>query len=186
MIRIVDTEEIGKFQRPHALKGELNAVIDIDPVFFSDGNPAIVEVDGILVPFYATGVRRKGSSACLIKLDGVDSEKEARSFVNAPIRAMRSQLAQYEPEEEEEGEGAYAEELVGYTITDSEAGEIGKVVDLDLSTENALFVVESPEEETIYIPIADDLIEGIDEKKHIIEMTLPDGLISINTKQKQP
>ncbi len=99
---------------------------------------------------------------------------------------MRSQLAQYEPEEEEEGEGAYAEELVGYTITDSEAGEIGKVVDLDLSTENALFVVESPEEETIYIPIADDLIEGIDEEKHIIEMTLPDGLISINTKQKQP
>lgn len=185
MIRIEDTVEIGKFQRPHALKGELNAVIDVDPVFLSDGNPAIVEIDGILVPFYAESVRRKGSSACLIKLDGVDSENEARCFVNAPIRAMRDQLAGYEPEDEEDAEGAYAEDLVGYKILDTEAGEIGTVVDLDLSTENALFVVESPDKETIYIPIADDLIEGIDEEKHYIEMTLPEGLVSINTKQKQ-
>ncbi len=184
MIRFEDTEEIGKFQRPHALKGELNAVIDVDPVFLSDGNPAIVEIDGILVPFYATGVRQKGSSACLVKLDGVDSEKDARSFVNAPIRAMRSQLARYETEEEEEGKGSYAEDLVGFTITDSDAGEVGRIVDLDLSTENALFVVENTDGETIYIPIADDLIEEIDEEKHNIEMTLPEGLVTINTKQK--
>lgn len=184
MIRIEDTEEIGKFQRPHALKGELNAVLDVDPVFLADGNPAIVDIDGILVPFYATGVRRKGASACLVKLDGIDSEEDARSFVNAPIRAMRYQLSKYESEDEEEGEGAYAEDLVGYSIIDSDAGLIGTVVDLDLSTENALFVVESPDKETVYIPIADDLIEEIDEEKHNLVMILPEGLVTINTKQK--
>lgn len=184
MIRIEDTVEIGKFQRPHALRGELNAVIDVDPVFLSDGNPAIVEIDGILVPFYADSVRRKGASSCLVKLDGIDSEKEARKFVNVPIRIMRDQLALYESEEEEEGEGAYAEDLVGYSIIDSGSGEIGIVVDVDLSTENALFVVESPDKEVIYIPVANELIEGIDEEKHCIEMMLPEGLVSLNFKQK--
>ena len=36
MIKEEDTIKIGKFQKTHALKGELNALLDIDPEYFTD------------------------------------------------------------------------------------------------------------------------------------------------------
>ena len=75
MIKEEDTLIIGKFQKTHALKGELNAIIDIDPECFVEGKPLIVEIDGILVPFYVDTYRKKGSLSILIKLDGIESEE---------------------------------------------------------------------------------------------------------------
>ena len=34
--------EIGKFQRTHALKGELNAILDVPEDYVEDGNPLVV------------------------------------------------------------------------------------------------------------------------------------------------
>ncbi len=61
MIKKEDIVEIGKFQKTHALKGELNALLDIDGDYAADGNALVVAVDGIYVPFYAESVRPKGS-----------------------------------------------------------------------------------------------------------------------------
>ena len=82
MIREEDLFPIGKLQKTHALKGELNAVLDIDEDFIDEDYPLIIDLDGIFVPFYTESWRPKGSSACLLKLEGVDNEGEARKFVN--------------------------------------------------------------------------------------------------------
>lgn len=181
MIERAETTKIGKFQRTHALKGELNAIFDIDPaLFLEDGRPVIVEMDGILVPFFLHGVRTKGSTSYLVLIDGVESEESARRFVNKDIYALRADVD--DAEAEEAGDGAYAEDFIGYKVIDSDAGELGVVEDLDLTTENALFIVKTPDGETLYIPIADDLIDLYDDKERTITMTLPEGLISINKK----
>lgn len=179
---MIDSSEItsvGKFQKTHALKGELNALLEVDYEGLDDSVPLIVDMDGIYVPFYVEGIRGKGQFASLVKLSGVDSEEDAKPFVNKTIYMLKRDLAAFTGEEEENG--GYADDFVGYTIADIEAGTVGEIVDVDLATENALFLVESPAGR-VYIPVSEDFIESIDEERKVITMRLPEGLLDINKK----
>ena len=181
MIEAKDITSIGKFQKTHALKGELNAIIDIESEFLEEGNSIIVEIDGIYVPFFSTSVRPKGTTSYLIKLDGIDNEEEAKVFVNKTIYALKSQLAPfYKIEENEIAEG---DDFIGYEVFDFDTGElIGEINYIDDTTSNLLFVLQSPEGETLFIPAAEEFIMEIDEEKHCMRMRLPDGLLDINSK----
>ena len=68
MIKEEEIIEIGKFQKTHALKGELNALLDVGAEYLEDGNPLVIPVDGLFVPFYAESVRPKGTTSFLVKL----------------------------------------------------------------------------------------------------------------------
>ncbi len=184
MISQNELKEVGKFQKTHALKGELNMLLDIDPEYLTEGNAIVVDIDGIYVPFYATSVRSKGSQSYLVILDGIDSEEEARRFVNKAIYALKSQLAPFLDIEEDE---IYDEDdLEGFTIEDSETGDsIGEITHVDSSTENVLFVVESVNGDEVFIPAVDAFIIEIDEEKRIIKMRLLEGLIDLNKKTER-
>ena len=64
MIREEDLFPIGKFQKTHALKGELNAVLDINEDFLDEDYPLIIDLDGIFVPFYTESWRGGGTQVC--------------------------------------------------------------------------------------------------------------------------
>ena len=181
MISQNELKEVGKFQKTHALKGELNALLDIDPDYLAEGNAIVVDVDGIFVPFYASSVRPKGSQSYLVKLDGIDSEEEAKGFVNKTIFALKNQLASFLDVEEDE---IYDDDdLEGYDIVDSNNSvEIGKITHVDTSTENVLFVAETADGDEIFIPAAEDFIIEIDDDEKVIRMNLPDGLVDLNRK----
>lgn len=177
MIEKKELIEIGKFQKTHALKGELNAVLNIDPEYVEEGNPLIIETDGIPVPFYAESIRPKGASSYLIKLEGVDSVEEADELVNNLIFAPRKDVEDYMGEELLLGD-----DLEGYRVVDKDLGEIGVLESIDSSTENELFVVRTPDDEEVYIPIVDDFIVDIDQENEIINTSLPEGLVDLNVK----
>lgn len=179
MIKEEDVVEIGKFQKTHALRGELNAILDVEPEYLEDHNPLIVVMDGIRVPFYANSVRPKGTTSYLIKLDGVDGVDEADGFVNKPIYGLRKDLAKYYDVPEEEI--VFDSDLIGYDVVDRAIGNIGKVMSIDDSTMNALLVVYSPEGE-VYIPYNEDFIDSIDDEGKKILMDLPEGLVHLNKK----
>ena len=127
MIKKEDIVEIGKFQKTHALKGELNALLDVEPDYAFDGNPLIVSVDGIFVPFYPESVRPKGSESYLVKLRDIDSQQDAAMFVNKAIYGLRSDLADYFDDPDAE----LTADFVGFRIVDSSLGEIGTVTDIE-------------------------------------------------------
>ncbi len=178
MIEAKDIVEAGQFFKTHALRGELNAVLDIDAGALTPETPLVVDMDGIFVPFFIEGIRSKGARASLVKLQGIDTEAEARDFVN---KAIYIRTADYEmlPDEDEEGEGGYADEFIGYRVCDAAHGEIGTIADVDLSTQNALFIVDNPEG-TVYIPISGDFIDNIDTESRVIRMNLPEGIVNLN------
>ena len=70
------------------------------------------------------------------------------------------------------------EYFVGFEITDEEKGSIGRVLAVDQSTANALFVVETESGEVL-IPVADEYITGIDHDIKIITVNLPEGLLDL-------
>ncbi len=178
MIEEKEITAIGKFQKTHALKGELNALLDLDEGYLTDGHPAIVDIDGIYVPFYADGVRPKGTFSYLVKLEGVNSEEEARQFVNKTIYGLKSEVKEYLGEEDEEV--ALFDELVGLEASDEHAGHLGKIVEVDTATDNPLFHIEAPDGKIIYVPVHDDFITVLDPEKGIIRFNLPEGLVDIN------
>lgn len=179
MIREEEISAVGKLLKTHALKGELNMMLDIDPAYFDEGNPVILDIDGIFVPFYADSLRTKGSFSYLVKFEGIDSEIEAKKLVNKTVYALRERLKEFMLENFDE-EYALYDALIGWTIDDEDAGEIGKVVDIDTNTENELFIVETPDGKTIYIPLTEDFIVRMDEDSRKILMRLPSGLLDLN------
>ncbi len=174
MIEREETVEIGKFQRTHGLKGELNALIEVCPEYVEDGNPLVLEIEGILVPFYAESVRPKGQLSYLVKLDGIDTQEEAAAFVNCAILAERELLTEYVDEEEL----MLSEELAGFQVVDITHGELGEVERIDDSTENVLLIVRRGDEE-IMIPFVDTFIEEINPQERVIRVSLPEGLMEL-------
>lgn len=189
MIELHDITAIGKFHKTHALKGELNAVLDIDTDFIDPDTPLIIDVDGIFTPFYPDSVRPKGEQSSLVKLHGIDTGEEARSFVNKTIYALRSDLQKFEEEhaddEENDEEGGYADDFIGYSavnrLPDGTLVPLGRITDLNTQTQNALFIIETPSDNTLYIPVAEEFILGADDETHTLVMSLPEGLTELNT-----
>lgn len=181
MIREEEIIEVGKFFKPHGLKGELNVTTIYDAGILEEGYPLIVDIDGIFVPFYAEGVRPKGNFSSLVKLESIDDKDKAAALVNKKIYMLRKDVALYLDMEESELEDET--DIVGYTLRDTEGNKIGKIVDIDDSTDNVLLCVRPDEsdepDEEILVPMHEDLIEAIDEELQEITMQLPEGLTGL-------
>lgn len=175
MIKKEDLSEIGKFQKTHALRGELNAILDIDEAYVEDGNPLIVEMDGILVPFYAESIRSKGVTSFLIKLKGVDNIDDASEMVNKEIYALKGELSDYIDENM-----MLQQDLIGYEVSDEKYGILGKLLHIEDSTQNELLVVGTESGEDLYIPLVDDFILGIDQEYRIIHTSVPKDILELN------
>lgn len=174
MIKREEIISIGKFQKTHALKGELNMISDVDPEYFSEGNPLIVECEGIYVPFYVNSVRTKGSTSFLVKIDGVENEGEASQFVNKEIFILKKDAEEWLEDIED------METWTGYVVkVDKDDKKIGTLKSIDDTTANILFIIENDEGSEIYIPANEDFIAEIDETNGIIRMNLPEGLLEL-------
>lgn len=165
--------EIGRFGRPHGLKGEVSAHIpdtDIDP---SELPCIFVELDGLFVPFFISDWRTKGAETVLLTLDNVDSQEAAALFNGRSIYAEADALPDSDGDDSD-GDGVYLDDLVGYTITDN-GTTVGRITGFDDSTDNYLFTVDRDGTE-VYVPANGDLINGIDPDSKTVEMDLPLGL----------
>lgn len=164
--------EIGQFNKSHGINGEISATFECDVEDVESLSCIVVDVDGIFVPFFVSGIRPKSATTLLLKIDDVDSEEAAKAFVGKSIYALRDQL-----------EIEYADDdlrsLVGYTVSDERDGILGEIVDIEDSTENMLFIVETSDGENFFIPIADEFIIAIDDDARRVEMRLPEGITEL-------
>ena len=158
MITREELIRIGRFNKPHGVKGELSFTFT-DDVFDRTECPYIVcEIDGIFVPFFIEEYRFKSDTTALIKLEDVDNEAGARPFTLL-----------------DEAPGDY---FIGFTVIDSEKGELGKIVSIDDSTENVLFEVEY-NGRLLLIPAVDEFVCEIDEDDRKLYLNIPDGLLDL-------
>lgn len=179
MISINEISAVGRLQKTHALKGELNLLLDIDAEYLTSGNPAIIEIDGIPVPFYADSVRPKGSCSYLVKFDGIDTEAKAKALINKTVYALRTKLKEYIEDNYDETVTLY-DDLVGWTVEDIRLGEIGSIIEIDTNTINELLIVEDKNGNSVFIPFTDDFIIEVNDDTKCIRMSLPDGIVDLN------
>jgi 16S rRNA processing protein RimM len=101
---------------------------------------------------------------------------------NQTIYGVTAELSDATDDEEfddEDGDGFYASDFVGYTIVDEDNELIGKIVELDDRTDNFLFVVETKSGDEVFIPVADEFITDIDTDTKTLTMNLPIGLVDL-------
>lgn len=177
MIKREELVEIGSFNKPHGISGEINASID-SGINLSDLRCIILDIDGIFVPFFVEAFRSKGTNSYLLTIDGIEDEDAALVISKKSIYALKDDCANIDIQDD--NGVMYAEDFVGYTIVDDQNATIGKIIDIDDSTENFLFIVDKIDGNTVYIPIADEFITEINIEKAIIAMSLPDGLFDLN------
>ncbi|MEE0978737.1 MAG: ribosome maturation factor RimM [Muribaculaceae bacterium] len=178
MITLAELVSIGKFGKPHGVKGEINLLTEID-VDIAELKCIVADMDGIYVPFFINTLRERGNGSYLATIDRMDSEDKVSQMVNKEIYALRNDEALANATDAcDDEEGMYASDLIGYTIVSDQGSIVGEIVDVDDSTENILFVVETPGRETNYlIPVATEFIDDIIPETHTLMMTLPEGLL---------
>lgn len=164
---------VGNVIKAHGINGEIAAMLDpgIDP---DEIRCIVLMMDGIPVPFFIEQWRTRGSESVLLTLDGVTSEQKAKALAGKEIYVLREDL----PERDPDDDGLYAADLIDWNLT-ADGVNIGRIIGFDDSTINLLLIVRTTEDKEIFIPLAEEFITGLDREKKVIEMTLPEGLLSL-------
>ena len=168
MIRREEVYKIGRLGKTHGVRGEISFLLDDDVFDRTDADYLILDIDGILVPFFIEEYRFKTDSNALMKFDGIDTQERARELTGCDVYFPRT-LA-------DEDEAVSWAELVGYDLIDSNSGKaIGEIAAIDDSTINILFELTDGK----LIPASEELIQQIDTKQHQIEINLPIGILEL-------
>lgn len=169
MIRKEEVYKIGRLGKVHGIKGEISFLLDDDVFDRVDADYLVLDVDGILVPFFIEEYRFKTDSNVLMKFDGIDTQERARELTGCDVYFPRA-LA-----ENDEDSISWAE-MIGYSLMDAQSGQnLGTIAAVDDSTINILFELEDGR----LIPASEELITNIDTQKHQIEINLPEGILEL-------
>lgn len=171
MLRDNDLRVVGRLLKPHGICGEITALVTED-VDFETLSCIILRLDGIYVPFFLESVRPKSSETDLLTIDGIADETQAARLCPNDIYALTAELP------DTGGEGLYASDLEGFEVI-ANGAPIGKIVGLDDTTANYLFIIESPEGKRLLVPVADEFISGMDAEGKSVTMELPEGLLAL-------
>lgn len=169
MIKQEEVYKIGRLGKAHGVKGEVSFQFDDDVFDRVDADYLVLDIDGILVPFFMEEYRFRNDTVCLVKFCDIDTQQRAQELTGCDVYFPRA-LA------EEAEEVPSLASLVGFDIIDiSNDKTIGRIAAIDDSTVNILFELE----DGTLIPASDELIETIDGTSHTITMHLPEGLLDL-------
>lgn len=175
MIRQEDVYKIGRLGKPHGVKGEISFQFTDDVFDRMDADYLIIEVDGILVPFFIEEYRFRSDETALLKLEDIDTQEAARELTNSDVY--------FERRLSDDADEPSMAAIIGYRlVNDADGQEIGTITGIDDSTANILFEVlksDTDDGSPILIPAAEEFITGIDNDKREISVALPEGLLDL-------
>ncbi|MBQ3769318.1 MAG: 16S rRNA processing protein RimM [Prevotella sp.] len=178
MIKPEEVYKIGRLGKAHGVKGEVSFQFDDDIFDRVDADYLVLDIDGILVPFFMEEYRFRNDTVCLVKFCDIDTQQRAQELTGCDVYFPRA-LA------EEADDDLSLASLVGFTIINDGDGKtaptvpddlvVGTIASIDDTTANILFELENGR----LIPANDDLIVDIDTEHRQIRMNIPEGLLDI-------
>ena len=174
MIRYDDVYQIGHISKTHALRGEVVMHLTDDIFDRTDSDYVIVEVDGILVPFFIEEYRFRSDTSVLMKFDDIDTADQAQRLVGCRVFFEKAKAAEGGEEE------LSLNYFVGFQMQNEDGSDIGTVAAIDDQTENWLFVVSRPDGSEALIPAHEEFITDINHEAKTLTMSLPEGLLDLS------
>ena len=169
MIKQEEVYKIGRLGKSHGVRGEISFLFDDDVFDRVDADYLILDIDGILVPFFIEEYRFRSDTTALMKFEGIDSQERARELTGCDVYFPRNLAAS-------DDDSISWSAIVGFNIIDASTNKsIGRIASIDDSTLNILFCLEDGH----LIPASEDLITQIDQQARTITMHLPAGLLDL-------
>ena len=169
MINEQDVYKIGQIGRTHGVKGEVTFQFTDDVFDRVEADYLVLEVEGLLVPFFMEEYRFRSDTLCLVKFCNVDTQQRASELTGCDVYFPRALAAEADA-------SLSLASLVGYAIVQAGSGKlVGTIAAIDDQTQNILFETD----DGTLIPANDDLIEDIDLGSQQITMNIPEGLVDI-------
>ena len=163
MITTEQVISIGRLTRTHGKRGELQCLMTNDYWDNAEASFIILLLDNILVPFRVVDWRGKGSDTLIFQLDYITDEQEAQRLVGTEVFMLISEMNQ-----EDELLPTW-QSLVGYSVIDTDQGDLGMVQDVDETTINTLITLNDGR----MIPIHEDFIVDINTEDKQLTICLP-------------
>jgi 16S rRNA processing protein RimM len=170
MILKEEVFKIGKFTKPHGIKGEIAMQFENDVFDRVDCPYLICLIEGIYVPFFIVEYRFKGAETALFALEDIDNENRAKRLCGKDVFFPRKYY-----EEDDDNDYLLWTYFIGFKVVDEVYGELGKIKAVDESTINTLFLLDNENEDII--PATQDFISAIDNENQILYLNLPEGLL---------
>ena len=169
MIKQEEVYKIGRLGKSHGVRGEVSFLFDDDVFDRVDADYLILDIDGILVPFFIEEYRFRSDTTALMKFEGIDTQERARELTGCDVYFPRNLAAS-------DDDSISWSAIVGFDIIDASTEKsIGRITSIDDSTLNILFCLEDGH----LIPASEDLITQIDQQTRTITMHLPAGLLDL-------
>lgn len=169
MIREEEVYRIGVITRTHGVRGEVSLSFTDDVWDRAEADYLVLRIDGILVPFFMEEYRFRSDTSALVKFQDYDDALTAVALCGCEVYFPH----RLTPERSEEEERTWRY-FTGFTVLDENGKELGVIDHVEDSTRNILFQVGS-----LFIPAVEEFIQEIDDKKRIIHMRLPAGLLDL-------
>lgn len=168
MIKKEEVYKIGRLGKAHGVRGEVTLQFDDDVFDRVDADYLVLEVDGLLVPFFMEEYRFRSDTTALVKFCDVDTQERARELTNCEVYFPYALTDEDAP--------LTLSSLVGFDIIEAQKGcIIGTIAAVNDQTANVLFELTDGR----LIPASDELVKDIDKDKRQIIMELPEGLLEL-------
>ena len=165
-----DVYKIGRLGKPHGIKGEISMQVDDDVFDRVDAEFLILQLDGIMVPFFMEEYRFKSDETALVKFEDIDSQERARELTGTEVFFPRSMA-----EADDSDELSYAQ-LVGFQVVNAADGKaVGEIAYVDEQTVNIMFELT----DGTLIPASEELIVEVDTDSKEITLNIPDGILDL-------
>ena len=169
MIKQEEVYKIGRLGKSHGVRGEVSFLFDDDVFDRVDADFLILDIDGILVPFFIEEYRFRSDMTALMKFEGIDTQERARELTGCDVYFPRNLAAS-------DGDSISWSAIADFDIIDASTNKsVGRIASIDDSTLNILFCLEDGH----LIPASEDLITQIDQQARTITMHLPTGLLDL-------
>jgi 16S rRNA processing protein RimM len=131
-----------------------------------------IDINNQLTPFFIESFQLKPRGFAAVKLEGVDSENDAKNILRKNLYLPVSELPELT------GTSFYDHEVVGFTLVDQSFGEVGTIQQIIDLAVNPLIQVDANGKEVL-IPFVKGLIQEVDRVGKRLIVKAPEGLIDI-------
>ncbi|WP_207421826.1 ribosome maturation factor RimM [Desertivirga brevis] len=171
-MKLEDCFYIGYITKTKGLKGEVQIYFEFSDYEDLELDSVFIEINGKLIPYFTAASKLHTNSTGYFYFEDIDTVEKAEKLIRKKIYLPNSKKP-----EREEGD-FYYEDLVGYTVKDEQAGELGEITEVLEYPQQFIAVVPYKFREVMF-PLNDDIIVSIDEETSVLEVKLPEGLIDI-------
>jgi 16S rRNA processing protein RimM len=161
---------VGKFRRPHGVRGEIVMSVWTDfPDRLAPGMKILVGEK--YLPVHIRSVRWHRDDL-LIALEEYDSREEVGNLRNLIVSVPAGDLPELD-----DGE-IYLHEILGMTVINIESGEVlGQILEIIETGANDVYIVRHATGSELLLPAIEDVILQIDLEKQEIQVKLLPGLL---------